>query len=175
MISQAYVKEAFDYDPDTGVATWRVRPMHHFNTEHGWRTANGKYAGQPCAHLIGCGYARIKLNGRQYKLHRLVWLWSHGTLPKVIDHINGVKTDTRLCNLRAATTAQNVRNSKKQSGTLSKLKGVTYHHRGGCWQAQIQHNYQYVYLGSFNTEQEAHNAYCEKGRKLFGQFFNPGY
>ena len=56
------------------------------------------------------GYLRLTLMGREYRLHRLVWLWVYGDhIPDgmTIDHINGVKTDNRVCNLRLATSAQN--------------------------------------------------------------------
>jgi hypothetical protein len=81
------------------------------------------------------------------------------------DHINGIRKDNRLSNLRNATYTQNKWNSKaKRIG----LKGASFN--GWSWCGQIQVGRKNKHLGSFKTEQEAHNAYCKAAGEHFGEF-----
>ena len=113
MLTQEKLKEMLRYDESTGVFTWRTpRP----------RVKVGDNAG--CTNARG--YCMIETGCKAYGAHRLVWLYVHGEFPPdQIDHINGIKTDNRLVNLRAVTNAQNSQNRKTQ-------KSVSCH-RGVCW------------------------------------------
>lgn len=173
-LTQTFVREAFDYDPLTGIATWKTRPRHHFDTRHGWVTVNAKRAGKICGCTGRDEGLQIVLQGAPRKLHRMIWLWVYGETPPVIDHINGDRADNRLCNLRKASTSQNRQNSKKRAKASSNFKGVHWTPDRKPWRARIKHNGHSYSLGIFSTEQDAHNAYCAKGRELFGEFFNPG-
>lgn len=89
-----------------------------------------------------------------------------------VDHVNGNPLDNRRSNLRIATVSQNMMNRQKKSGALSGFKGVSKN--GGKWSANIRANDKRIYLGMFDTPEEAHEAYCKAGRELHGEFFNPG-
>jgi hypothetical protein len=90
LITQAELKKLFLINPDTGEC----------------RRRNGR----PTGSMSQKGYLRTTIAGREYRVHRLVWLWVHGAHPPedmTIDHINGVKTDNRIANLRLATVCEN--------------------------------------------------------------------
>lgn len=86
-----------------------------------------------------------------------------------VDHINGNKHDNRRCNLRPCTRSQNATNYSRRNRTG--YRGVTQVHPRAKFVAQINIHGETVYLGRFDTAEEAHAAYCEAGRKYFGEFF----
>ena len=87
------------YDPETGVITWRISPRYGI--------ADGSIAGS----VIKRGYITVTFLGFNVTAHRLAWLLHHGVWPaRVIDHINRVKTDNRICNLRDVSQAENLKN-----------------------------------------------------------------
>lgn len=122
------------------------------------------------------GYINIELFKKTYKAHRIVWVMHFGEIPEgcVIDHINGIGTDNRLLNLRLATRSQNTQNSTKRKNTASKYKGVSWHARQQKWNAVIQVDGIRHHITSFDTEEEAHKAYCEVAKEIYGEFFNNG-
>lgn len=146
--------EVVNYHPETGQFTWRV---------HQHRARAGSPAGHVCRH----GYHRFLFEGRNYFGHRLAWLIMTGSEPVgQIDHINRVKSDNRWANLRECTPAQN---SANRPGRGRRLKG-TARLRWGKFQAQFVHEGRQFYLGVFDTEAEAHAAYCAKAAELAGEF-----
>jgi len=127
--------------------------------------AGGRAKGEP--------YWKIRLDGRQYYAHRLAWFWNTGSWPKEqIDHIDNDPTNNRFENLREATHAENRWNSRRRPTSSSPYKGVAK--SGTKWVSSIKRNGAYTYLGTFDTADEAHSAYCQAGRDLHGEFFNAG-
>jgi hypothetical protein len=78
---------------------------------------------------------------------------------KQIDHINGVKNDNRLENLRWGNQSQNQRNKKKRTNCSSQYQGVYYYKNGNNWKSQISINGKKKHLGYFATELEAFLAW----------------
>ena len=148
------VRELFDYSPDTGLLTRRVR------------TANCTAVGDVAGTTSRGNYVCVKIDGRPYKAHRLVWLYVHGRWPEEeIDHINGVPTDNRLGNLREASRRTNVENKRSgRSDNKGGLLGVSAH--GNKYLAQIQVNGEKRHIGCFATPSEAHDAYLTAKRRL---------
>ena len=102
------------------------------------------------------GYLIINVKYRLYKAHRLVWLYVHGRWPKEIDHINGDRADNRIENLREVTRSQNRRNSKKPSTNTSGHMGVYLNKKKGKpFRAGIWHNNRQIWIGSYNSIEEA--------------------
>ena len=89
----------------------------------------------------------------------------NGYLPKYVDHINGIRDDNRIENLREATNQQNNFNSGSKEGSSSQYKGVSWHKRGKKWVARYSLNGKQTHLGLFETEIEAYKAYSEATKK----------
>jgi hypothetical protein len=147
-LTQERLKELLRYEPLTGLLFWRA-PNH--------RQAKG---------AIGCptkGYLCVWVNGHYYALHRLAWLYMCGSFPeKLVDHINGDRTDNRWDNLREVTHAQNLQGARK-SRTDSKtgILGVCTDRRyPGRFSAFITRHRVRTYLGTFSCPIEAGAAYA---------------
>lgn len=157
------LRRALDYDPGTGLLFWRVREDVPART-------NKRFAGKPAGGPDGqYGYITIRLYDRLYQAHRLVWLHVHGVWPEaVLDHIDGNPTNNRLENLRPATRAENNRN--KIGKGVTPYKGITREPGTNRWVAQIQLGKKNHRLGSFDTPELAHAAYCEAAARYHGAF-----
>lgn len=140
-----------------------VRSSLHYCPDSGEFTRAGLAAGGQ----DGLGYVRIRVDGNKYKAHRLAWLYVFGEWPVgMIDHINGIRSDNRLCNLRDVGRAANIQNQRRpRSDNTSGYLGVSLH-RSGKWKASIQANGKYVYLGLFVSKEDARDAYVQAKRKL---------
>lgn len=86
-----------DYDPDTGVLTWKQRSGKYASC------FNRRYAGTPAGTLRSDGYIALKVKNVIYAAHRVIWAMVHDQWPECVRHINRDDADNRLDNLRAAT------------------------------------------------------------------------
>lgn len=113
------------------------------------------------------GYRSVTIGGLDYFEHRLVYQWHHeGDIPDYIDHINGVRDDNRIENLRASNPRLNQGNRKATPGT-SRFKGVS--RPDMRWRATIVVNQQAVFIGSYATQEEAAAAYNKRALEVFGE------
>lgn len=137
------------YDPETGHFTWIAKASKN--------TVIGSKAGREHKKR---GYTEISVDKRLYYAHRLVWLYMHGEFPpNDIDHINGMKSDNRLCNLLPATRSENNQNQSAARKTYSGLLGVTWSKTANKWNAQIKIYGKHFSLGMYDTAMDAHVAY----------------
>lgn len=151
-ITAEYLRECLDYDQDTGVFTWKHRPVSHFNSEQGWRVFNSGYAGKVAGDLSDAGYICIGLKKRVHKAHRLAWLHVHGALPEgPIDHINRVRNDNRIENLRDTTPRVNAENASMRPDNKSGIRGVCWHKKSSRWMVQTGSKY----VGIFKNFEDA--------------------
>jgi hypothetical protein len=85
-----------------------------------------------------------------------------------IDHINRIRTDNRIANLREATNNENVINQPARSNV--DVRGVHWRERDSVFYAQITHRGKKIFLGHYGNLADAANAYRQKARELFGEF-----
>ena len=147
----------------------RLRQLLHYDYEAGTfiRISGRQGVGRTVGYKDTGGYLQICVDGRSHLSHRLAWLYVYGEWPKgEIDHINGSKSDNRICNLRIATRSQNMANS----GTRKVSKGVSWHKHSGKWNARIRIDGRDVSLGYYRTVEDAREAYRLAAIKHFGEF-----
>ena len=151
------INQLLAYELETGIFTWRV-------SRGGWG------AGRVAGRLNPDGYIRIGFNGKQIPAHIIAWAIAHGEWPsQKIDHINGVRSDNRISNLRLATQSQNVANSRIRSNNTSGYKGVSMV-ASGRWLATIKVHGKSRNLGTHDTPEAAHEAYMMAAQAAFGEF-----
>lgn len=156
MLTTCYIKECLCYCPDTGKFFWKHRPREHFLSAHRWKTFTNKCAGKEAGTVKSTGYVSIHIDGRHYAAHRLVWLFVYGHWPeRDIDHINGVRTDNRLLNLRVVTRRENAKNRAMRSDNTSGITGVSFDKSAGKWKAEIWYHGKRKSLGRFTSFDEA--------------------
>lgn len=152
--------KAYTYDPEDGLFRY---------TSNRQAKKIGDVAGTD--HL---GYIRISLDGKRYLAHIMAWLYCFEELPEnELDHINGNKSDNRLDNLREATRSQNIMNTKARSDNKSGVKGVKLQ-PNGKYSARIIIKGKEKHLGTFNSIEEAAQAYEIAAKEVFGEFYNSG-
>lgn len=135
MITQEYLKRILDYDPETGVFTWIICA--------GRRAKPGDVAGGN-----SCGYIKISINSKIYYAHILAWFYVHGVWPDgEIDHINQIKSDNWIKNLRDITHQDNNKNGPLRCTNTSGVTGVSWHRKAEKWMAQITVDGDNLYLG----------------------------
>lgn len=151
------LKELFDYDPETGVFTRKIKTAN--------RTKIGDIAGSENA----MGYLVFMVDGKLQLAHRMAYLYVHGFLPDRVDHIDGDIKNNRTNNLRECSHQQNQQNSKCRTTNRLGVKGVTLLKWG--YRAQIRRNGKNIYLGLFKTVEEASAAYTKAAKEVHGEFY----
>ena len=140
MLTQAELKKMLTYNPETGDFTWVTAPAQSVKV--------GEIAGSKDTY----GYHKIALQRKTYKAHRLAWLYMYGEFPSSpIDHINGVRHDNRIENLRAVTAQQNQQNQKRFKHNTSGVTGVHWHAKAAKWHARIFAGGKRIHLGAFDS------------------------
>lgn len=109
--------------------------------------------------------------GLNFQGHRLAWLYVHGVdPPEQVDHINGVRHDNRLANLRLATNGENCRNANIQRNNRSGFRGVWFENQRGLWEARIHKDGRRAWRGFFKTAEEANKARLAVLEEHHGEF-----
>ena len=171
----SYLRQCFDYNPCTGVLTWRERPPRHFSTDAFRADFNRRWAGRAAGAISRQKYGSprilVKVNCATFQYARLVWALQTGkTVFKAIDHIDGDATNNRWSNLREVTTIQNGQNRTHTSKTDGGVVGVNLCRRTGKWRAGVTLNKKYVWLGHYEKHSDAVDKVMAFKRTHFGEF-----
>ncbi len=151
MLTQTRLKELLSYNPVTGIFRWK--------SFRGGSAKIGSVAGGPGLD----GYWRIKVDGVRHLTHRIVWLYYHGRWPKdQLDHINNIKKDNRIGNLREVNNMDNCRNQRRiRKNNKSGYLGVSWNKKHSKWVAQISADGTNKHLGYFSDPKEALEIYVK--------------
>ena len=137
----------------------RVRGLFNYRLDGMliWKASKGRAKkGNVAGTIDSYGYFAIQVDGELYRAHRLVWLWHHSHLPENnLDHINRIKSDNRIKNLREASQQCNRRNTGNPNTNKSGVKGVYKHPSWSVWQAGIRVSSKNYHLGTFDDFGEA--------------------
>lgn len=154
-ISIDTLRDSFICDAEKGLLVWR---------EGRGRSRSGKAAGHKNE-----GYVEVRINHKYLRAHNIIFAMHYGRWPEnILDHINHDKSDNRICNLREATQAENVRNRQKtkdRDGYKGVCKSLS-----NTWQARIRSDKKFIHLGMFKTAIEAALAYDLAAKKFHGEF-----
>jgi hypothetical protein len=159
-ITQERLKELFDYRED-GIFVRKIATSNRVKAgdSAGWVTKGGNYVG-------------ICVNGKKYLMHRMIFLYHHGYLPKYIDHIDGNGLNNRIENLREATHSQNLMNVPGRAGTKSGIKNVYWHSKLHKWAVHVKIGEKVKYFGLYEDIELAELVATEVRNKYHKQFAN---
>lgn len=152
----------------------RLRQVLDYNAETGlfvWKQATGrrKKAGSIAGNKNKRGYIVIGVDCSTVRAHRLAWYYHYGHLPRYsIDHINGIRHDNRICNLRDVSNTVNTENQKRATSQnrSSGALGVSREKNHRRWRSVIESKGKQIHIGYFDTIEEAQTAYINKKRQL---------
>lgn len=159
-LTQEQVRALFDYRED-GYLVWKIKPSKS--------VARGSLAGS--SPEKNEEYRRVKINGWDYAVHRVIYLWHYGESPQVVDHIDRDKRNNRIENLRAATIAQNAWNVDIRTDGKVPYKGITYRpEKKKPWIFELRANGKRVIHQSFSSLKEAVAA-AREARRVYHRSF----
>lgn len=148
------------FDIKDGLLYWKISPSQKIKI--------GDIAGT----VTNEGYVAFSYKKRRYYAHRVIFEMAYGYSPKLIDHVNCIRNDNRLENLRDVTYHQN---SLNRLGTAkSGAKGVYWEARRNRWTAQIRLNGKCLYLGRFKNLEDAKVAAMAARLEQHGEYANHG-
>jgi len=148
MLTQKLLKELLHYDPETGIFTWKERSRKYFTSDWSFKTWNSMHSGKVTGNIAGKGYLQITILYISYLSHRLAWLYVYGEFPiDHTDHVNRVKHDNRIVNLRAVSCSDNLKNQKIRINNTSGCNGVHWIKSSKKWRGRISVNCKVIHLG----------------------------
>ena len=143
-LTQERLKEVLDYNPETGIFVRKIT------------VSSNAIVGDIAGNIGNVGYFRISIDNKSYLSHRLAWLYIYGYFPETyIDHINRIKPDNRIENLREVSGTCNVRNMGNRISNKSGVKGVQWDYERKKWHVRIAINQKTKHVGRYISFDEA--------------------
>lgn len=140
-----------DYDPQTGLFFWKYKDPSSFKTPRAASTWNSRFANKPALSAdSGLGYKIGRVEYATFLAHRVAWKMMTGEEPMQIDHINGIRSDNRFCNLRNVSPSENRKNMRLSKLNTSGINGVAQM-PNGRWHAKINIGGQCIWLGAYDS------------------------
>jgi hypothetical protein len=121
------------------------------------------------------GYGVVNLDGQAYSIHKVIFAMHNGFIPKIVDHINGIKNDHRIENLRAATHQSNNWNKVTQSNNKLGKKNISWHPQNKKYWVQLAKNGTKIVSVFVEDLELAELVATEARNKYHGEFANHGY
>jgi len=154
-----YLRKRLRYEPETGKLFW----LDYEGMPNNWRA---RWAGKEAFTATADGYRQGKIGRVWFLAHRVAYAIHHEEWPNgPIDHINGVRNDNRINNIRIVSQRENNRNAAMQINNTSGVNGVHWNKASGKWQASIMADNRRKHLGLFDTLEEAAAARKEAAAK----------
>jgi hypothetical protein len=154
-----YLRKRLRYEPETGKLFW----LDYEGMPNNWRA---RWVGKEAFTAYSNGYLIGGMCGMMFLAHRVAYAIHHGEWPDdQIDHINGVRDDNRIGNLRVVTQQDNLRNANMKRNNTSGITGVVLSKPRGKWLARICVGYRRIHIGYFDTLEEAAAARKEASAK----------
>jgi hypothetical protein len=173
-ITPDILRQLLRYEPETGALFWRRRELKWFACYTDWYTFNFLWAGKPAfTSMDRDGYFVGAVFHHNFKAHRVCWMIATGECPDQIDHINGVRNDNRLANLRSVDFRGNATNTARAKNNTSGTTGVHWDKGAGAWVARISMRGERHLLGAFDKIEDAIRARKEAETR-FGYHPNHG-
>ncbi|KMV67769.1 hypothetical protein AI28_08025 [bacteria symbiont BFo1 of Frankliniella occidentalis] len=154
---QKLLLETFRYDADTGLVWWR-------------QPKGSRKLDKSCGTVGGSGYLMVRVDGRLYTLHRIIWKMITGNEPMHLDHINGCRIDNRITNIREVTRSQNNQSIGLTRANKSGYVGVRYSTKDRSWTSYIKSGSKRIHIGNFKEKKLAVESYNKKAIELHGEF-----
>jgi hypothetical protein len=143
MLTKALVRRIFNYDPATGIFTWKIR------------AANCVHVGDVVGIKHHSGYIDLVIKQRKFRAHRIAFIWMTGRTPLFVDHINHDKADNRWINLREVTHSENHKNGTVRANCKSGIPGVYWVPKSRRWRVTVTINQVQTYLGEYRDFDDA--------------------
>jgi len=153
-LQQSDIKEYLSYDSETGLFTW----IKSYRNQH---------IGKKVGSYDKDGYLQIKFKRKAYRAHRLAWMYVYGKFPdSQLDHIDGVRDNNAISNLREVTFSENSQNQRNShSDSTYGMLGIDYNKSKKRFRARIMIQGKRITLGGFSTAEQAFEAYLEAKQK----------
>ena len=170
---------ALNKNKELSLTRERLLELFHHESDSGLFIRKKSVTNSVCAGdvagTITNGYGIVTIDRKQYRAHRLAWFYVYGIWPSEdVDHINGIKTDNRISNLRCASRSENACNTKTRADNTSGFKGVSWCKMMNKWFAYVNINKKRIKVGYFHDKDAAAEAVRVAREKLHKGFHNHG-